>query len=206
MSHPRRGAQSPTERARAEAEELALVRAIRAGDPAGWPELITRYQDRLFGVCLRMVGDREKAADLLQDAVVRIMRGFDTYDDRARLSTWMIRVTMNVCLSRLRSEKIRRHPSLDATGRDGQPALDPSDPREPGAGLSVERQERRDLVARALLRIDPESRAILLLRDGQGLDYERIGECLGVPVGTVKSRLFRARLLLRRALEELGAT
>lgn len=196
----------------ADAQELALVRAIQAGQTQAWTSLLTRYQDRLFGVCYRMVGDREMAADLTQDAMVRIIEGLNTYDGRSKLSTWMIRVTMNVCLSKMRSEKLRRHASLDAPmadgammrGQEGRPAADrlaDDREREHNPASSVQRDETRRHVAAALLRLSPEQRAILVLRDSRDLDYEQIAEVLGVPVGTVKSRLFRAREALREALE-----
>ncbi len=104
----------PTDNGTSDAEDLILVKQIQSGESSAWAKLLTRYQDRLFGVCIRMVGDREQAADLTQDAMVRIIEGIKSYDGRAKLSTWMIRVTMNVCLSKLRSEKLRRHASLDA--------------------------------------------------------------------------------------------
>lgn len=196
----------------ADAQELALVKAIQGGQTQAWSALLTRYQDRLFGVCFKMVGDREMAADLTQDAMVRIIEGLSTYDGRSKLSTWMIRVTMNVCLSKMRSEKLRRHASLDGpvaggTGRgggEGRPLAERiPDPRdgEPDGATSVQREELRRAVATALLRLSPEQRAILVLRDSRELDYEQIAEVLDVPVGTVKSRLFRARTALRDALE-----
>lgn len=222
MDRPLRQARTIENGPASDAQDLVLVRAIQAGDSAAWSKLLTRYQDRLFGVCMRMVGDRERAADMTQDAMVRIIEGIKSYDGRAKLSTWMIRVTMNVCLSRLRSEKLRRHASLDAAG-DGQGAgksgggggagwaggrsasdrIPDEQMREPGAELSVEREETRRLVAAALFRILPEQRAILILRDSKGLEYEQISEVLDVPVGTVKSRLFRARQALREALESM---
>jgi len=195
----------------ADAQELELVKAIQAGKTQAWSALLTRYQDRLFGVCYKMVGDREMAADLTQDAMVRIIEGLGTYDGRAKLSTWMIRVTMNVCLSKMRSEKLRRHASLDAPsagsgrgGRDGRSMAEripESSTREPDGPTSVQREELRRMVAAALLRLSPEQRSILVLRDSRELDYEQIAEVLDIPVGTVKSRLFRARTALREALE-----
>jgi RNA polymerase sigma-70 factor, ECF subfamily len=199
----------------ADRQELALVAAIQRGEQRAWAELLTRYQDRLFGVCLRMIGDRERAADCTQDAMVKIIEGLGTYDGRAKLSTWMIRVTMNVCLSRLRSEKLRRHASLEGLA-DGQARRQREDDRggldrigelqnrEPGGESGVQRDELRRLLAEALLRVSSEQRAILVLRDARGLDYEQIAEVLGVPVGTVKSRLFRARMALRDVLEQMG--
>ena len=212
----------PSDNGTSDAHDLVLVKAIQAGDAGAWSKLLIRYQDRLFGVCMRMVGDRERAADLTQDAMVRIIEGIKSYDGRAKLSTWMIRVTMNVCLSKLRSEKLRRHASLDAglearsgkpgaggaggggwAGRSAAERVPDEQTREPAAELRVEREETRRLVAAALLRILPEQRAILVLRDSKGLEYEQIAEVLDVPVGTVKSRLFRARQALREALESM---
>ncbi len=195
-----------------DAKELALVRAIQRGDAAAVGPLLTRYQDRLFGVCMRMVRDRDLAADLTQDAMIKIIEGIGSYDGRAKLSTWIIRVTMNVCISRLRSEKVRRTVSLDAPSRSaehnpnmsGSPTAIRSrmaDDREQAPGDRVEREELRRRVSAALLRVAPEHRAILVLRDCRGLEYEQIAEVLSLPVGTVKSRLFRAREALRETLE-----
>jgi RNA polymerase sigma-70 factor (ECF subfamily) len=199
----------------ADAQELALVAAIQRGEPGAWNELLRRYQDRLFGVCLKMVGDRERAADCTQDAMVKVIEGLSSYDGRAKLSTWMIRVTMNVCLSRLRSEKLRRHASLEGladghagvvggTGRAGVDRIPELTDREPAGDLGVQREELRRILAEGLQRVSPEQRAILVLRDSRGLDYEQIAEVLGIPVGTVKSRLFRARAALREVLETMG--
>ena len=214
MESPARRATPATDDAR----EMALVRAIQGGDTGAWSELLTRYQDRLFGVCLRMVGDRDRAADYAQDSMVRIIEGLGSYGGRAKLSTWMIRVTMNVCFSRMRSEKLRRHASLDAgvngqdrgggSGGPGRPrsaaerAAD-FEQREPAAAARVENEELRRLLAEGLLRLSAEQRAILVLRDSRGLEYEQIAEVLDVPVGTVKSRLFRARAALREVLEQM---
>lgn len=197
-----------------DAEDLAIVERIRAGDSAAWSELIVRYQDRLFAVCLRMVRDRDLASDLTQDAFVKVIKGLHSYDGRAKLSTWIIRVTMNVCLSRLRSEKLRRHASLEAMASPGnrgseeasggQTAADRiSQIREPGQEESVEYHEDKERVLRALSGLDPDQRAVLILCDCRGLPYEQIAEILGVAVGTVKSRLFRARAALRDAVENL---
>ena len=199
----------------ADAEELAIVDRIRSGDSRAWSELIVRYQDRLYAVCLRMVRDRELATDLTQDAFVKVIQGLHSYDGRAKLSTWMIRVTMNVCLSRLRSEKLRRHASLEAMaerprggseeGSGGLTAADQfSQIREQSQDESVEFHEDRERVLRALSTLDPDQRAVLILCDCRGLPYEQIAEVLGVAVGTVTSRLFRARAAWRDAVEAMG--
>jgi len=204
---------------------LALVARIRGGESIAWSELIALYQDRLFSVCLRMVHDRDMAADLTQDSFVKVIRGIDSFDGRSKLSTWMIRVTMNVCLSKLRSEKLRRHASLDAmagAGQDGGHAEWQArgggggggggavsgaglsfTAREPGIELDVQLREERERVMTALRQLDPDQRAVLILADCQGLPYEQIAAAMGVAVGTIKSRVFRARTSLRELVEQL---
>src|SRR5690606_25535515 len=145
------------------------VAAIRSGDPRAWSLLIARYQDRLFAVCLRMVGDRDAAADLTQDAFVKVIQGLGSYDGRSKLSTWLIRVAMNTCLSWTRSQKLRRHASLDgmegaAGGLAGGGGMRW---REPGPEQGVELSEQHARVAAALAELNAEQRAILVLRDVQ---------------------------------------
>jgi RNA polymerase sigma-70 factor (ECF subfamily) len=187
-----------------------LVLAIRAGDPDSWTRLIERYQVRVFSVCVRMVRDRELAADLTQDAFIKIIKGLDTFDERAKLSTWVYRVTMNVCLSKLRSEKLRRHASLESMGAgpggdtDRRSELGFAQVREPAAERGVEDDEERERMLAALDALSEEHRAILVLRDGRGLEYEQIADALDIPIGTVRSRLFRARAALRQAMERTG--
>lgn len=186
-----------------------LVQAVRAGDPDAWTQLIERYQVRIYSVCVRMVRDRELANDLTQDAFIKVIKGLDTFDERAKLSTWVYRVTVNVCLSKLRSEKLRRHASLESIasgGRreaDGRSELGFAQEREPGAESGVEEDEARQRMLAALDVLSDEHRAILVLRDGRGLEYEQIAEALDIPIGTVRSRLFRARAALRQAIERM---
>jgi len=184
-------------------KEMQLVDAHRDGDPAALTELLSAYQRRIYGVCIRMVRDPDLAADLTQESLVKVIDGLDGFDGRAALSTWVIRVTMNCCLGHLRKAQIRRHASLD------EPLAGSSTPlsaaiaggREPPASESVEQSEMGEVLMRALETLEPPMRAVLVLRDLQDLDYQQIGTVLGVPVGTVKSRLFRARAALREAVE-----
>jgi RNA polymerase sigma-70 factor (ECF subfamily) len=193
-----------------DAYDLQLVEAIRAGNMQAWPALISRYQDRLFSTCLRMVHNRELAADLTQDAFVKVIQHINSFDGRAKFSTWLIRITMNVCLSRLRAEKVRRAASLDTlhdssnNQTDSFQRFDFEQTKEPAAGSSVELHEDQERVLSALRLLEPDQRAVLILCDCRGLSYEQISEVLGVAVGTVKSRLFRARTALRDAVESLA--
>lgn len=188
-----------------DAEDREIVAAIRRGDSAAWSLLAKRYQHRLYSICVRMVNNREWANDLTQEAFVKVMQGFDTFDEKARLSTWMIRVTMNTCLSALRAKKVRRTARLEAVHDARAPGTVPRDADwEPSGHSRVEHDEERRRLLAALDSIDPEQRAILVLRDGRGMDYDQIAVTLGIPVGTVKSRLFRARAALREKVEQPG--
>jgi RNA polymerase sigma-70 factor (ECF subfamily) len=184
--------------------EMQLVEAFRQGDQEAAGELLRAYQRRIHAVCFRMLRDREEAIDLTQDAMIRVLEGLKGYDGRSRLSTWVIRVTMNVCLSHLRRERLRRHRSLDDP--DPLSGLPRSQrlPAEPSPGRGVQHGEMAAHLERALDAIDPQMRAVLVLRDLHDLNYQQIAEVLDLPVGTVKSRLFRARVGVRTFLETRG--
>ncbi|MFU8828770.1 MAG: RNA polymerase sigma factor [Phycisphaerales bacterium] len=196
-----------------ETEEIALLLAYRRGDRHALSRLLEMYQDRLFAICVRMVTDHERARDLLQDSMVRIIQGLDKYSGRSRLSTWMIRVTMNACLTDMRRQRIRKTVSLDvrkasSEGRTGigggsgaSLASKLYDSTELTAAEAVQREELREDLYSAFGCLDPSHRAILILRDMNGLDYSQIADALDIPEGTVKSRLFRARAALRDTIE-----
>ena len=205
--------QQPEDLSQDDALDIAAVAAVKSGDAGAWAGLIQRHQDRIYSTCVRMVHDREMATDLAQDTFVKIIKGIDSFDGRARLTTWMTRIAMNVCLSKLRSEKLRRHASLElmSEGRSGPGAeseggrgIELEQSREPGLSSGVEAHEDRERVLAALRQLDPDQRAVLILCDCQGNSYEQIAVVLGVAVGTVKSRLFRARAALRDAVEHLA--
>ncbi len=183
--------------------ELGLLEAHRRGDPEAMGMLLRAFQKRIYAICYRMVRHEHDARDLTQDSMLKIMEGVDSYDGRAKLSTWVIRVTMNCCLSHLRKERLRRHApidAIDASGRDSGPLHVPA-VAELLPSRRVEQAEMRHVLRRAMGNLDPQMRAVLVLRDMQELEYQLISEVLGVPIGTVKSRLFRARLALRKEAE-----
>jgi RNA polymerase sigma-70 factor (ECF subfamily) len=187
--------------------EAQLIEAYKAGDADALAQLLEAYQRRIFGVCYRMLGNADEAADLTQDSIIRVIEGLETYERRSRLSTWVIRVTMNCCLTHLRKQRLRRHQSLDgpASGSEGARPAEPVATGELTAAARIEQSELQAVLLRALSRLEPDMRAVLVLRDLQELEYLQIGEVLGLPVGTVKSRLFRARMALRAiAVEEVG--
>lgn len=179
--------------------DLELIEAWRRGSNASLDILFQRVQPRIYGLCLRMLGRPETAADVAQDAFLRMYEGLPGFDGRAKFMTWSIRVTLNCVYSYLRREKLRRHARLPENEHGIDIGTSEADPAERLQRLTL----RRDVVT-ALGSLDLQARAIIVLRDLQGLDYADIAEVLGTPIGTVKSRLFRARAALRFSLEGLG--
>jgi RNA polymerase sigma-70 factor (ECF subfamily) len=187
--------------------ELQLVQAHRRGDAEAIAELLRSYERRIYSVCYRMVRDEHDARDLAQDAMVKMLQGLGSYDGRAKLSTWVIRISLNCCLSHLRKQRLRRHGSIerDWPPGTGGPALAAGGVGELSPAGGVEQSEMHGILSRALGSLDPQMRAVLVLRDMQELEYSQIAEVLDIPVGTVKSRLFRARTALRTAMEAEAA-
>ena len=192
------------------APDSPLLDAARRGDRGALGRLLRLHEPRLYHVCLRMVRHRDDAAELTQDTLVKTIQHLDTFRGDAQLATWMTRIAINLCLSHLRKRKVRRAASLDAPtphpsdhqGKPATPAAALADHREPTPASRVQLQEDADQLQHALDQLEPDHRAVLLLRDLQQLDYAHIGQVLDCPVGTVKSRLFRARLKLREALTQ----
>ncbi|MEX0654690.1 MAG: sigma-70 family RNA polymerase sigma factor [Phycisphaeraceae bacterium] len=189
---------------------------IRDGDTSAMGELLSAYQGRLFNVCLRMLSNRDDAAEATQEAMLKIIQHIDSFRGRSQLSTWMIRIAMNQATTRLRQRQRRPTFSLDgrghANGRAHRVGGDDqasglrevlSDSREPEPGAGVEKEELRRQLQTALGTLEEEFRAVLVLRDIDGMDYQQIADVLETPVGTVKSRLFRARLAMRQQLQAM---
>jgi len=189
--------------------EARLIAAVQRGDQAALADLLQRYQHRLYSVCLRMVGHREDAAEVAQETMLKIVEHIGDYNGKAAISTWMIRIAMNLSISHLRKRQLRRTVSLDGDG-DGSAsgALEAlrhqiAERRELSPDSSVEQDEMLERMHEALARVDEEFRAVLVLRDLNEMDYEQIAQTLAIPIGTVKSRLFRARLMLRQEMYKL---
>jgi RNA polymerase sigma-70 factor (ECF subfamily) len=177
-----------------------LMRQAQSGDRASFGQMVTLYQDRLFNATLRLVGDAEEASDLTQEAFARALARLEDFRGDAQPYTWLFRIAVNLAISRLRKEQRHRTFSLDGDASDGSPAA-----RLPGSAPQplemMERRERDQQVLAALGRLDGDYRAVLIMRDIEGFDYEQMAQVLEIPLGTLKSRLFRARLALRDELK-----
>jgi RNA polymerase sigma-70 factor, ECF subfamily len=184
-------------------DDLSLVEACRAGRTEAYGLLVQRCQDRLYPTILRLMGSHEDAQDVLQDAFIRGFEKLDQYHGDSSFYTWIYRIAVNLALSRHRKRRMHGILRLWSSRRD-DPVVDPPDP-SPGAdpSSSTERAEREAAVAAALDELAPDQRAVVVLKDFDGRRYEEISEILSVPVGTVRSRLHRARCQLRDRLRSL---
>src|SRR5581483_3699281 len=167
---------------------------LRAGDRAAFEELVRVHQHRVYGLALRMLGDPAEAQDVAQDAFLRAHRGAAAFRGEARVSTWLHAITARLCLTRLAAR--RRGP---APHEDGCLAGVADDGLPPDRAL--EREELQAALRRAIADLPAERRVVVLLRDVEGLGYEEIAGALELPIGTVRSRLHRARLDLKAKLE-----
>ena len=171
-----------------------LVRRHLGGEAGAFAQLVERHERRMYNVALRMVGRPEDAQDATQDAFLTALRKLDQFRGEAAFSTWLHRVTVNACYDLLR--KRARSPMLHVVGT-GEDAPQPEAPPTPdhAEGVAV----RAD-VEGALAEIPMDFRTVVVLHDLQDLAYEEIAAILGVPVGTVKSRLHRGRIAFARAM------
>jgi RNA polymerase sigma-70 factor (ECF subfamily) len=176
-------------------DDASLIAATLAGDTAAYGRLVSLYQDRLYNSLLRVLGSAEDAADIVQDAFVQAYVKLESFRGSSAFYTWLYRIAYNLAMSHLRRE--HREASLDQ-----MKSLLGSEPMDgqPTAEAGVLQEERAEMVHAALAELSIEHRQILVLREIDGCRYDEIAEILDLPVGTVRSRLFRARLEMRDLL------
>ena len=184
--------------------EQEQIEKARAGDTAAFEQLVLDHQNRVFSLALRMVGDREDAADLAQEAFLKAWQGLPGFQGDSSFATWLHRLTTNVCIDFIRKQQRRRDiepvASLDDEENNWpEPADLSQDPHR-----HVERKERSRALERGLKALPHHQRQILVMRELSGLSYQEIGAALELDLGTVKSRIARARLALRKILLEEG--
>ena len=182
-------------------QERRLVKRLKARDERAFREFVTEHQQLVFNLVYRFLGNREEAEDVSQEVFVTVFKSIDRFRAESRLSTWIYRISGNHAKNRrkyLQRRKTDRRQSLDSTS---ETELQPAD-RTMNAGpesIAIGRQTER-LIQNALKALDDDQRLVIILRDVEHLTYEEIGEITGLNMGTVKSRLHRARAALRKSL------
>lgn len=183
--------------------DAELVRRAQRGAPAAFAELVSRYQDRVFNTCYRMCHNDADALDLTQSTFLRALEALGQYEGRSSFYTWLFRIAVNLTMSHRRSRQRRPTVSLDAARGDGHADV-PFGAQEDQVAATSEQRELKERIEQAMEQLEDDYRAAVVLKDIEDLDYASIAEILDVPVGTVKSRIHRGRMMLRELLQEEG--
>ena len=182
-------------------DDAVLVAAILSGEVTRFEELVRRYQRRLVATIYRQIGDYEDALDLAQEVFVKVYGALDRYDPAYKFSTWLFRIAGNAAIDHLRRRRIRTVSLTVNDPEDDGPVFDPASPdKNPEQELrNLELNSRLDAEIAAL---PDDYRELISLRHFGELPYEEIAELKGMPIGTVKNKIFRARVILRERLRE----
>ena len=183
-------------------QEKEILARVSAGQTEAFAEIVRLYQDRIFNTCWRISGNLEDARDLTQEAFLKAFERLATFKAESAFYTWMFRIAVNLSISHKRSGARRPTVSLDGLteGTQADTLAQRAGASEPDASGPASTVETQRLVVAALQALDDDYRAVVVLRDMEGLGYHEIGEILEIPYGTVKSRLHRARQAIREAI------
>jgi RNA polymerase sigma-70 factor, ECF subfamily len=183
------------------AEETALIDCIVSGQSSKFEVLIGNYQQRIFGTLLGMLGSRQDAEDVAQETFITAFRKLDQFEHRSSFYTWLHRIAFNAAIDLQRRKKRAKNQFVS---RDSLEISEPADRQSESPATIVMAKETVAQVQLALSRLDEERRNIIVLRDLQGIDYAEIAAMLDIPLGTVRSRLHRARIELREIMSAMG--
>ncbi len=185
-------------------QEAQIVRKVLEGDVNAFETLVVEYEKNVYAITQRMTGNAEDAADMTQETFIKAYNSLSSFRGDSKFSVWLYRIATNVCLDFLRSRSRKPTVSLSMEDDDGEEMqLDIADESQ-SPEMLLERGLTRDAVRRGLNALPPDYKQILLLREIQGLSYDEISDVLDLEVGTVKSRIFRARKRLCAFLMEDG--
>jgi RNA polymerase sigma-70 factor (ECF subfamily) len=190
--------------------DAVLIEQYRKGDSEAMERLVLRYQNRIYNVILKICADADDAAELTQETFVKVIENLDKFEGRSSFYTWIFRIAVNLTLNYCQRNSKLAFESLDAEQQqqdDGKikRALKEflSDDSSPDPAAEAQNREMYRIAARALMGLDDAHRAVIVLRDIEGMSYARIAEVLGIELGTVRSRLSRARSKMRDILEAI---
>ena len=181
-------------------EDAELVAQVQAGDEAAFTQLVRKYQQQVFNLILYYTGNKNEVEDLAQDVFVKVYTHLGNFETRATFRTWLYRITLNVCIDHARRRKLRRMLSLDGLSEWSRERLTFDLQATDTPEAHAERRELDEHIRRSIARLPEDFRRVLVLRDLQELEYEEIAAITGWSLGTVKSRLFRARRRMQQFL------
>ncbi len=196
---------------RREAEaDRELIERARAGDKRAFQSLVERHQRRAFGVALGLLRDEQDAREVVQEAFLRVYRSLDRFEGNASFFTWLYRIVTNLAIDRRRKPSRREHERLDVDPDEDSPPVQLVAPPDVEPSEVLRRQEIGARIQSALDALPPYHRAVIVMREVEGLSYQEMADAMNVSKGTIMSRLFHARQKLQRALvdcyrEQLGS-
>ena len=190
-------------------DDSDLVEQCRQGDSEATERLILKYQNRIYNAVLKICANTDDAAELTQDTFVKIIENIDKFESRSSFYTWAFRIAVNLTLNYCQRSSKLRFRSLDAEESEHDAQTKQvlktylTDDTSPDPAAVAQNKELCEMVVKALARLDDEQRAVVVLRDIEGMNYSQIAEVLETELGTVKSRLSRARGELREVMEAI---
>lgn len=186
-------------------DDVQLVTRAQGGDRAAFGSLVERYQERVLNLCYRRLNDRELALDATQEAFLKAYRGLARFRAESRFYTWLFRIAVNEATTAHRRRARRRAGSLDAEGAEGERLPEPAADASYDPQAEVSRGDERSVLMAAIAELDEEQARVVVLRDVEQLSYQEVADILEIPLGSVKSRLHRARHALKTRLLQRDA-
>ena len=186
------------------ADDQTLILQCRAGDQSAFRELVRRYQQKAYGIAFSMLRDADDAMDVTQEAFIKVHRYLDNFKGSSSFYTWLYRITVNLCIDHIRKNKkastVDYDDAMDHDEAQGGELLPSTLDMDPARNL--DRRELREMIDRALETLSPTHRAVILMREVEGLSYREMADVMEVSMGTIMSRLFHARRRMQVALAE----
>jgi len=181
--------------------DIQLIARARSGDEIAYRTLLEKYERAVFSICLRMVRNRDEAADLAQDSFIKVFAMLERYNPSYAFSSWLFKITSNLCIDYLRKRRIETFAMDEPISGDKGDIQRQYEAPDPDPETEYIRKEKMERLSEAVENLPPHYRIMLILRHQENLSYEEIAESLDIPLGTVKARIHRAREMLKASFK-----
>jgi RNA polymerase sigma-W factor len=182
-------------------EDIQLIARARSGDERAFRALLDKYERAVFSICLRMVRNRDEAADLAQESFIKTFSMLERYNPTYAFSSWLFKITSNLCIDYLRKRRVETYAMDDPINGEKGEIQRQFEAPDPDPEQEMMKKEKMKRLEKAIDQLPAHYRIMLVLRHQENLSYEEIAECLEIPLGTVKARIHRAREMLRTSLK-----